>query len=473
MLMMILSVADVIGRFHPVLVHLPIGILILACIFQWLSLKKKFIGLQAAIPLMFLWGGITAVFSCITGYLLSQSADYSMQLVNRHQWLGISTAAIALGIYFFYRKNFSRKILSYGTVLLFGLITITGHLGGSLTHGEDYLTELWQGGAAKPVALAPVPNIQEAVAYKDVITPIFEARCISCHGATKQKGKLRLDSRSGIEKGGEDGLVLVAGKPEESEIIKRLLLSMDAKKHMPPINKAQLSAEEIAVLHWWIGKGADFTVQVKNIEQPAKIKPALLAMQSGKYGVTATQVADVPAALVAAGDKASITALQQAGVTVIPVAQNSNYLSVNFISAMAVNDQLIRQLLPLANQLIWLKMDGLKLSDSAIAVLVECKQLRRIFLNNSTITDLQLQKFTSLVNLQSMQLVGTPVTVKGLAALTPLKQLKHIFIYKTAIAPADLAALQKTLKGIQIDTGNYKVPTLPTDTVIVTEPQAP
>ena len=53
--MMLLSLPDLIGRFHPVLVHLPIGILLLACFFQILTIKNRFTVLQPAIPIMLFW----------------------------------------------------------------------------------------------------------------------------------------------------------------------------------------------------------------------------------------------------------------------------------------------------------------------------------------------------------------------------------------------------------------------------------
>ena len=66
-----LFITEVIAHFHPVLVHLPIGILLLAILFHWLSSKEKLAGLSIAIPIAYLAGAITAILSCITGYLLS------------------------------------------------------------------------------------------------------------------------------------------------------------------------------------------------------------------------------------------------------------------------------------------------------------------------------------------------------------------------------------------------------------------
>src|ERR1700755_443771 len=108
---MVLSLTGLIGRFHPVLVHLPIGILLLACFFQWLTLKNRFTVLQPAIPVAMFWGMISAIASCISGFLLSRTGDYDDQLVGRHQWMGIVVAIISLVLYIMYRLPVRESIL--------------------------------------------------------------------------------------------------------------------------------------------------------------------------------------------------------------------------------------------------------------------------------------------------------------------------------------------------------------------------
>ena len=78
---------QLLSHLHVALVHLPIGILMLACIFQWLQTKARFSSLDVAANLAFLIGMICAIFSAITGYLLSRSGDYDEDLVTAHQWM--------------------------------------------------------------------------------------------------------------------------------------------------------------------------------------------------------------------------------------------------------------------------------------------------------------------------------------------------------------------------------------------------
>ncbi|HTL08777.1 MAG TPA: c-type cytochrome domain-containing protein, partial [Chitinophagaceae bacterium] len=230
---------ELIGHLHPLLVHLPIGVLLLGCFFQLLVLRPAYAYLQPAIGITLFWGMLTAVAACITGYLLSGSGDYDEQLVGRHQWFGIAVAATAAIYYGCYRFNLIRKYTWALPLVLILLVSITGHLGGTLTHGSDYLsgsfTNIGVGDA--PLPERPVPDVQEAVAYTDLVQPLLQRKCYSCHGPNKQKGKLRMDQVALLMKGGKDGVVLQPGNAEKSELMQRLLLDKADEKHMPPKEK--------------------------------------------------------------------------------------------------------------------------------------------------------------------------------------------------------------------------------------------
>jgi len=104
---------EFIGRFHPVLVHLPIGILLVACLFLVLILLPRFEKLRPAIPALLFLGMISAVFSCITGYFLASSGDYEGKLVSNHQWMGIGVAVLSVVLLFIhkYAKANSRWLM--------------------------------------------------------------------------------------------------------------------------------------------------------------------------------------------------------------------------------------------------------------------------------------------------------------------------------------------------------------------------
>ncbi len=460
---MLLSLPDLVGRFHPMLVHIPIGILLLACFFQVLTIKDRFAVLQPAIPVMLFCGMLGAVASCVSGYMLSLSGDYDGQLVSRHQWMGIFVAIASLVLYLMHRLSIgetSARIFSLGLIIL---VTITGHMGGSLTHGSDYLTEGLNSADEKGVVMKPILNIQEAALYADVVQPLFQAKCYNCHGANKQKGKLRLDQQEFILKGGKDGKVIEAGKADESEMIERMLLPLSDEDHMPPKEKKQLTPGEISLLHWWINTGADFNKKVKELPQTEKIKPVLLALQSGSADGQ-NKVTDVPEIPVTKPDEAIVKRLIEAGVIVIPVAKNSNYLLANFVTAGSPADSTLQLLVSLKKQLVWLKLDNTTIGDSALDHVAACASITRLQLNNTNITDKGLAKLQSLKQLQSLNLVGTKVTANGILQLQKLSNLKSLYLYQTNVSSNDWNNLHKAFPSVQLDTGKYTVSTLATDT---------
>lgn len=455
---------DFIGNFHPVLVHLPIGILLVAVLFEFLSRKEKYTSLNSAARISLLVGMISAVLACITGFLLSQADDYDPTLISRHQWFGIAVALISIVAFYLHKKNY--RHIRWVMVLMALLIIITGHLGGSITHGSDYLTKSFSSQVAE-TKIKPIANVQEAELYAHIIQPILKSRCYSCHGPNKQKGKLRLDEKDFILKGGNEGEVIIAGKPDESELIKRILLPMEDEDHMPPKEKPQLTQNDLDLIHWWVSTGVDFDKKVKEIPQNEKISPVLLALQSGTVkNKNENKITDIPAAEVKKADDAAIQKIKALGVIIIPVTVNSNYLSANFITA-EFSDKDVQLLESIKQQLIWLNVGNTKITDSAMQAIGQLSSLTKLYLQNTTVTDRGLAKLSGIQSLQYLNLMGTKATVNGLLQLKGLKDLQQIFLYKSGITASDYQKLKTAFPKAVIDTGNYKLQMLDTDTLLV------
>src|ERR1044071_3037696 len=159
-----MNISELIGHLHPALVHLPIGILLLAAVLQLLSLKPKYASLNTAASIALFWGMITAILSCISGYLLSQSGDYEEELVDTHKWSAFSTAFVSIIAYLFNR--WENEFAKWAVFLMVIGIIITGHLGGSLTHGTDYLTKGFSNdSSATKKEMKPIADVQEANVY--------------------------------------------------------------------------------------------------------------------------------------------------------------------------------------------------------------------------------------------------------------------------------------------------------------------
>jgi hypothetical protein len=457
------------GHFHVVLVHLPIGILLLACVFQWLERRPKFSSLHTATHVALLIGMICAILSAVTGYLLSFSGDYDEGLVITHQWFGISVAAVSIVMFYYHSKAASFKTRASISILLVALIIITGHLGGSLTHGSDYLTRSWTLSSDTVAQRKPIPNVQEAMVYSDIIQPVLQTKCYSCHGKNKQKGKLRMDDSLRLMKGGKDGPVIIPGNAEKSEMVKRLSLPREDDDHMPPKEKPQPTEQEIALIHWWIASGAPFDKKIKQLDQPEELKPTLLALQNVQR--KRIIVPDIPVKPVAKANDEAIKKLKDIGVVVEPVAQNTNYLTANFVTAPDAGNKTVQLLLPLKEQLIELKLGSSSITDSALLVVSQFKNLRRLQLDHTKITDKGLASLAVLENLRYLNLVGTKITEKGVLQLKGLKSLQSIYLYQTGVKRSEWSDLKKAFPKTLIDSGGYTVPFLPTDTIEVKPPK--
>jgi uncharacterized membrane protein/mono/diheme cytochrome c family protein len=462
------NITEFIGRFHPVLVHLPIGVLLLAALFQWLSRKEKYQSLSSAVSISLFWGMISAILACISGYLLSNSGDYDGDLVSKHQWFGIAVAGISIIAYGLNRRSKDSIWLSGLMVLL---IIITGHLGGSITHGSDYLFKAFSNDDSNTAKRVPIANINEAIAYNDVIRPILTAKCYKCHGPDKQKGKLRLDMPDLILKGGKSGIVLVGGKVDDSELIKRILLSKDNDDHMPPLKQPQLTKAEMDLLHWWVSSGADFNKKVNALVKTDKIKPVLLALQSEEIEEEQKK-SDVPAESVAIADQSTVKKIQERGIALTAVAQNSNYLSANFVAVDELSEKDLQLLDPITKQLVWLKLGDSKLNDKMLENISNLSSLTRLSLERTAITDQGIGQFKNLGKLQYLNLIGTKVSAKGLEKLSGLKELRQIFLFQTLIQPSEVDQLKKLFPKAKIDLGGYKLEFLEGDTSKLKDPKA-
>lgn len=462
------------GRFHPLLVHLPIGILFLAFLFECLSFRGRYKKLGKLVQPALFWGSAFAIAAAITGFFLRQEGGYEEDLADLHQNFGIITAVLSLIVYVLrpkvkywvdHRRRRKQVKLALSIPLILVLV-VTGHWGGSLTHGEDYLF------AALAVAerqdldpadkIRTIADVDQAILYDHVIQPILEARCYDCHSSTKQKGELRLDSKDFIVRGGENGRVIREGPADSSALFARLVLPLEHEDHMPPNEKPQLSSSEIALIKYWIEEQAPFDVSVSHFENHDKISAIITSLQE------APQQSWIPEQAVRGASEQTLKKLNDVGVNAMPLAAESNYLMVTFTGARNITDQQILALREIEEQLVWLNLSHTAITDAQLESLSALTHLRVLQLNNTNITDAGLSKISSLRELRSLSLVGTPITDASIETFGKLPNLTNLFVFRTALTSAGIRKLLEA-EGevkIKIDTGNYMLKQLPTDTIV-------
>ena len=460
------------GRFHPLIVHLPIGILILAFIFEALSLSRRYRKLGTAIQPSLAIGAFFSIASVVTGLALSQEGGYESDALEGHQYAGIATAVFAVALYFI-RKNKSvlqterrtkRPVRLFIFIPLMIALTITGHLGGSLTHGEEFITEFAT--FSEPIAVEPsekikaIAEVDEAVLYHDVIQPILEAKCYSCHSSTKQKGELRLDGPELIAKGGKHGAVIESGLADSSALFYRLLLPMEDDHHMPPNEKPQLSSAEIDLIRLWINDGAAFDKRIKSLHESTKAKEYIaLLVENSKITTW------LPEGEVSEATEAIIDDIRSSGALVLPVSIDNNYLTVSFVNSRN-NKNKIEQLLPIQDQLVSLRLSYCDLSQEDLSLLRKFKNLTWLYLDHTSVSDSVAGDIASIPNLKYLNLVGTKISNSAIGELSGIKTLEEVYFYQSQVTADGIRAVLKALPNVKVDSGGYSLPKLTTDTLV-------
>jgi len=448
------------GRLHPMLVHLPIGFLVIAIILIGASHYKRAKVSRSALSLLFLCSAFAAILSCVTGYLLSQSGEYNEETLSWHKGMGIALAAMSSLGWLIIRDGKHTKTIQFISVILFIMLVFTGHWGASLTHGGEYLTEPLAAIAqpeTPPMDLSKV-NFNEVKFYPDLVHPILEKKCISCHSAEKQKGNLRLDNPEFILKGGKSGKAVVAFRKDESELLYRIHLGAQDKKHMPPKEKPSLSEQEIQLIDLWIESGADFGKKFADLVPEPK-RNALLSHQQPERLL--------PDREISAADPRVLESLVKKGVSITPISSTSNYLSISFISVPRQAVELLPELSAIGNHIVELKLTGCAVGNESISALKSLSNLTRVSLDDTPVTDAALTDLALLPRLSYLNLKGTSVTLAGIEKLKNATNLRHLYLYQTKIKAGDQAKIRALLPKTLVDFGGYEVPTLLSDTQVV------
>lgn len=273
------------AHFHPVLVHLPIGAVLIVVVLEGLALRPVWRGVAGSVPAILAVSAPASLAAAGCGWLLAEGGGYEPGLLAWHRWTGVAAALLMTVLVPLQRGGWTglyRAVL----VLTVGVVSLAGHHGGSLTHGRDYLTRhapeplrSLLGGAPKagPKTGGASPAAEAPTLYEAAVQPILDRHCTSCHGREKSKGGLRVDSIEAVMKGGDSGPAVVAGKPGESSLVTRIRLPLDHDDHMPPEGKSQPTAEELRVLEWWIGAGAAVSGRLDDSGVPAEIRDRVRA----------------------------------------------------------------------------------------------------------------------------------------------------------------------------------------------------
>ena len=262
------------GGFHPLFLHLPIGAFVLVLFLEFFALiTKKTNNMTLALA----FAAASSVFATLFGYFLYLTGDYTGELMDEHKRDGIIfTVLLILTFLIRYSLQYKKEIwikFSYPTLLILsaGMMMSAGHHGGEMTHGD-----LFKDLPSKVQASREAQSV-DPVIYAEIIQPIIEEKCVSCHGPDKDKGGLRMDSIEHMISGGDTEDCLVKSDLEASYMITSMELPLDDEYRMPPKDKPQITADELKVLKWWIEVGAPETEKLSEVEASKEILQSIKA----------------------------------------------------------------------------------------------------------------------------------------------------------------------------------------------------
>jgi uncharacterized membrane protein len=448
------------GRFHVLLLHLPIGILLLAVLLEIASRRTRFAHFAPSVPAIWLLGAASAIVTAVLGYLHAREGGFDGAAVEAHRIAGTSLAILATGTWLVRVKHgalYDRAWPVFSLVVV-ALLVLTGHFGGNLTHGNTYLAQYapppLRNLIGTPDLTRPKPaNLAAADVYVDVVAPALQQRCGSCHNDSKKKGGFSVAGYDKLMKGGEHGPVIAAGKAESSELIRRISLPPDDEDFMPQDGKTPLSAEQTASIRWWVASGAPRTGSVTALNPPIEIREQLVAaLGLSPAGTSPAQLA-APSADVPPPDNAVLDALESKGFVVRAIAAGSPLVQVDYTASRRISDSDVAELAKIGSQVDTLNLRSAGLTDGQLAKLSPFRNLVRLRLELNPITDAGLEHLKTLPKLAYLNLYGTKIGDAGLASLGAIPSLREVFLWQTEVSRVALMRFRDAHEGLRIDAG--------------------
>ncbi|GJM28532.1 MAG: hypothetical protein DHS20C17_11670 [Cyclobacteriaceae bacterium] len=435
----------------------------LTLIFEGLSVYQKWspdnkIKLPNVAPLvgpLLLVSAITTLITVIGGYLLFRSGEYQGELVSQHLWGGVLLIIALNSAAFFYwwpgaKKSNKIQAPYQGFLFLAGaLVIITSHIGGTITHGQDFLTEHMP--SLKAMKPAPVEQKEpaELLVFQDLIMPIIEDKCQSCHNQYKTKGGLIMTSFSSLMKGGDsEKPMLVPSQPADSELFHRITLPDDHDDKMPPPEKKQLNQEEVDLIKWWIDQGADDNMLLGS-SPPDTITQLLenylpRLFQSERLKMRQEQeLESLAKELAELGD--------ETGLVIELDPENRGFFTISMqMPPASITNHTVTELTPYAPLFTKISLPGADINDDALFEIGKMKNLKNLYLPKTCVTGEGLAYLKDLDQLESINLSNSELNNQGVLNLIHLPSVEEVYVWGAETDTLVLKALRTFLPEVKI-----------------------
>ena len=443
------------GRFHPLLVHLPIGFLILAILIEiYCSIFK--IRINPSI-INFTWfvAFFSSVLTTILGLLIAETGHYIDENLFMHKIFGLSLTGITFISWFLrlsiFSNLFSSSLKTLSNVIIVVLLTLTGHYGGNLTHGETYLVD-YAPEQIKELVVNKNKNIELEIdsvkIYNDLIQPIFNQKCVSCHNKEISRGNLNMDSYSNLLKGGSSGNPINKSDPRKSLLIKRITMPTSELKYMPPDGEP-VSFDEIKTLIWWINNFDKSNENLASLKVEDDIKESLEIL----YSLNFKEKQWFEKIVVEKLDESLIQNIDNTTFQIKYISDDKKFLSVKYLKKNAsIND--IEKLQKISSNITYLTAKSSNLSNDIIKSISNFKNIVKLEIQDNNIDDESIEILQSLNNLEILNIHNTKITNRAIESLKNFKNLKRAYVWGTSISKNEVDDFNKNDSKLKLIGGN-------------------
>lgn len=421
------------GRLHPLLVHLPIGFILLALLLDLKWFKENGSRFNFLKIIWFL-AFISSFFSALMGWLLAQNGYYIDADLIPHQYTGILLVFFScLGWVIRIRNiNMPSLFIRINNFIVLVLLILVGHLGGSLTHGSDYLTkhapDFITSKQEYKNKLFEEYTLDSIVVFKDFVQPLLNEKCVACHNNDISRGGLNLSNIESIKKGGRSGAAFVSKNPSKSLIFKRISFSQNNEKFMPPTG-TPFSYHEIQLVQWWIQEGANYAGSLNEFSVTPEIQTLLLK----QYGLDTREKPWVEKVNLDPLPPSAVIALEKANFSMRTLSQNNPLLDLRY-QGEKLSKQALTLMETYAPYITWLNLSNCKLTNSDLKTIAKLENLTRLNLQQNSIRTNDLAPLNTLSHLEVLNLHSTLVNQDVFEILKSIPSLKKVFLWNTKVS---------------------------------------
>ena len=443
------------GRFHPIILHFPLALLLLLLIVQALQVFKVLNLPGLLIEYLFVATILLTGLTFLSGFLLYANGEYSGFLIDQHfNGALITFLLLALSFLLFQRKENNRIFNNLALLALLGsngFALFTGHQGGSLTHGRNFLTEY--------VPMITQPEEVEAMhrdslefLYEDMIQPILESKCAGCHSTLRSKGGLSVSSLQDLFKKGESGKIpVIHSAADSSELYRRLILPDSLDEHMPPAGKTPLDRKEIQLIKYWIDAGANENMSLADVPDSITnmlVTPLSTAIRKYNFDMTRSRLSQEKIE----EELTALSAYLEMVVKPDSLSEGSLFMLSNKFPPVTFTTKKLLELKPYLDMFSKVSVASSDIDDADLYFFGNMTNLKELYLQKTKVKGQGLVYLSKLPHLEVLNLSFTGTDDKMLLELMQFPALKEVYLYGTQVSYPVIQAVKAYKPELKIHT---------------------